>query len=60
MISMAEIDDVEDWLIDQSLGRPDLASMFAEMCEKLLANTVIENYSIELRDYRIFGALLGR
>ncbi|CTQ56546.1 Adenylate cyclase 1 [Roseibium album] len=35
MISMAEIDGVEDWLIDQSLGRPDLATMFAQMCEKL-------------------------
>ena len=35
MISMAEIDNVEDWLIDQSLGSPDLGSMFGEMCERL-------------------------
>lgn len=37
MISMAEIDGVEDWLIDQSLGSPDLGSMFGEMCERLRA-----------------------
>lgn len=35
MISMAEIDDIEDWLIGQALGSPNLASMFAEMCERL-------------------------
>lgn len=35
MISMAEIDGIEDWLIDQALGSPDMASMFAEMCERL-------------------------
>ncbi|MBO6892002.1 MAG: adenylate/guanylate cyclase domain-containing protein [Roseibium sp.] len=43
MISMAEIDDVEDWLIDQSLGRPDVATMFAQMCQKLrLCNVPID------------------
>lgn len=35
MISMAEIDDIEDWLIGQALGSPDMAKMFAEMCERL-------------------------
>ena len=35
MISMAKIDDIEDWLIGQALGSPDMAKMFAEMCEKL-------------------------
>ncbi len=35
MISMAEIDGVEDWLIGQALGSPNMASMFAQMCEKL-------------------------
>ncbi len=35
MISMAEIDGIEDWLIGQALGSPDMASMFAEMCERL-------------------------
>ena len=35
MISMAEIDDIEDWLIGQALGSPNMASMFAEMCERL-------------------------
>jgi len=35
MISMAEIDDIEDWLIGQALGTPDLAAMFGEMCERL-------------------------
>jgi len=35
MISMAEIDGIEDWLIDQALGSPDMAAMFAEMCERL-------------------------
>ncbi|WP_428648885.1 adenylate/guanylate cyclase domain-containing protein, partial [Roseibium sp.] len=32
---MAEIDGVEDWLIGQALGSPNMASMFAQMCEKL-------------------------
>ena len=35
MISMAEIDGIEDWLIDQALGAPDLAVMFGEMCTRL-------------------------
>ncbi|KZM50476.1 adenylate/guanylate cyclase domain-containing protein [Labrenzia sp. OB1] len=35
MISMKEIDGVEDWLIGQALGSPDMAAMFAEMCERL-------------------------
>lgn len=35
MISMADIDSIEDWLIGQALGSPDLAEMFAEMCERL-------------------------
>lgn len=35
MISMAKIDDIEDWLIGQALGSPDMAKMFAEMCERL-------------------------
>ncbi|MCX2725198.1 adenylate/guanylate cyclase domain-containing protein [Roseibium salinum] len=35
MIDMAEIDGIEDWLIDQALGSPDMATMFAEMCERL-------------------------
>jgi len=35
MISMAEIDGIEDWLIDQALGAPDLAVMFGEMCDRL-------------------------
>ncbi len=35
MISMTEIDGIEDWLIGQALGSPDLAGMFAEMCERL-------------------------
>lgn len=35
MISMAKIDDIEDWLIGQALGSPDMANMFAEMCERL-------------------------
>jgi len=35
MISMAKIDDIEDWLIGQALGSPDMATMFAEMCERL-------------------------
>lgn len=37
MIDMADIDGVEDWLIDQALGSPNLAAMFAEMCERLRA-----------------------
>lgn len=35
MISMAKIDDIEDWLIGQALGSPDLAEMFAQMCERM-------------------------
>lgn len=35
MISMAEIDGIEDWLIGQALGTPDMATMFGEMCERL-------------------------
>ena len=35
MISMVEIDGIEDWLIDQALGTPDLGVMFGEMCERL-------------------------
>ena len=35
MISMADIDGIEDWLISQALGRPDMTAMFAEMCERL-------------------------
>ncbi|MCV0428985.1 MAG: adenylate/guanylate cyclase domain-containing protein [Roseibium sp.] len=35
MISMVEIDGIEDWLIGQALGRPDMTAMFAEMCERL-------------------------
>lgn len=37
--------------LDLSESDPDLArSNVAAMCEKLLANTVIENYTIELAD----------
>ncbi len=35
MNTMAEIDDIEDWLIGQALGAPDMAAMFGEMCERL-------------------------
>lgn len=35
MINMADIDGIEDWLIGQALGTPDMASMFGEMCERL-------------------------
>ncbi|PVB61547.1 adenylate/guanylate cyclase domain-containing protein [Labrenzia sp. 011] len=35
MISMSEIDGIEDWLIGLALGSPDMATMFAELCEKL-------------------------
>ncbi|POF30429.1 adenylate/guanylate cyclase domain-containing protein [Roseibium marinum] len=35
MISMTEIDGIEEWLIGQALGSPDMATMFAEMCERL-------------------------
>ncbi|TYC53417.1 adenylate/guanylate cyclase domain-containing protein [Rhodobacterales bacterium] len=35
MIDMADIDSIEDWLIDQALGRPELTDMFAELCERL-------------------------
>ncbi|MHA7776270.1 adenylate/guanylate cyclase domain-containing protein [Roseibium sp. M-1] len=32
---MSQIDGIEDWLIDQALGAPDLGVMFGEMCERL-------------------------
>ncbi|WP_299479012.1 adenylate/guanylate cyclase domain-containing protein [uncultured Roseibium sp.] len=32
---MAKIDDIEDWLIGQALGSPDMAKMFAQMCERM-------------------------
>lgn len=35
MISMADIDGIEDWMIGQALGTPDMAAMFGEMCERL-------------------------
>jgi len=31
-------------------SKEEAEAQIAKMCEKLLANTVIENYSIELRD----------
>lgn len=34
----------------QATSADDAEKEIAKMCEKLLANTVIENYSIELRD----------
>ena len=40
-------------VIDLELGESDAAaarSKLTEMCEKLLANTVIEKYEIELKD----------
>lgn len=37
MISMAKIDEIEDWMISQALGSPNLGKMFAEMCERLRA-----------------------
>jgi phosphoribosylformylglycinamidine synthase PurS subunit len=40
-------------VIDLELSEPDAAKAKAslkEMCEKLLANTVIEKYEIELKD----------
>jgi len=37
MINMADIDGIEDWLIGQALGRPNLATLFADMCKKLRA-----------------------
>ncbi|MFT6659077.1 MAG: phosphoribosylformylglycinamidine synthase [Maritalea sp.] len=38
-----------DLKIDAS-SKEEAETQIAKMCEKLLANTVIENYSIELRD----------
>lgn len=35
MISMSDIDNIEDWLIGQALGDPEMAPMFAELCEQL-------------------------
>jgi adenylate cyclase len=35
MINMADIDGIEDWLIGQALGSPDMAAMFGEMCDRL-------------------------
>jgi adenylate cyclase len=35
MIDMMEIDGIEDWLIGEALGDPDMTTLFAEMCERL-------------------------
>ncbi len=35
MIDMMEIDGIEDWLIGEALGNPDMTTLFAEMCERL-------------------------
>lgn len=35
MIDMADIERVEDWLIEQALGRPEMTAMFGQLCEKL-------------------------
>jgi adenylate cyclase len=35
MINMADIDGIEDWLIGQALGSPDMPAMFGEMCDRL-------------------------
>jgi len=40
MISMADIDGIEDWLIGQALGTPNMADMFGEMCVRLRACNV--------------------
>ncbi|WP_208996900.1 adenylate/guanylate cyclase domain-containing protein [Roseibium denhamense] len=37
---MADIDQIEEWLIGQALSSPDLPAMFAEMCERLRACNV--------------------
>ncbi len=47
MISMAEIDGIEDWLIDQALGNPNMAEMFAEMCTRLqLCNVPLDRATL--------------
>ncbi|WP_420413312.1 adenylate/guanylate cyclase domain-containing protein [Roseibium sp.] len=35
MIDMMDIDAVEDWLIGEALGDPDMTQLFAELCERL-------------------------
>ncbi|CTQ77229.1 adenylate/guanylate cyclase domain-containing protein [Roseibium alexandrii] len=35
MIDMMEIDGIEDWLIGEALGDPDMTNLFAELCERL-------------------------
>ncbi|WP_417695380.1 adenylate/guanylate cyclase domain-containing protein [Roseibium sp.] len=37
MVDMAEIDQVEDWLIGQALMNPHVPTMFGELCERLRA-----------------------
>jgi len=35
MIDMMDIDAIEDWLIGEALGDPEIAPLFAELCERL-------------------------
>ncbi|XYK79245.1 MAG: adenylate/guanylate cyclase domain-containing protein [Labrenzia sp.] len=35
MIDMMEIDGIEDWLIGEALGDPDMTNLFAGLCERL-------------------------
>ena len=35
MIDMMEIDGIEDWLIGEALGDPEMTPLFAELCERL-------------------------
>lgn len=37
MVTMAEIDEVEDWLIGQALLDPHVPEMFGELCDRLRA-----------------------
>jgi phosphoribosylformylglycinamidine synthase len=47
-VSGARVGKIIELELDPGLGRDDAERQVAEMCEKLLANTVIESYRVEI------------
>ncbi|WP_349358421.1 adenylate/guanylate cyclase domain-containing protein [Stappia sp.] len=37
MKTTPQLEDIEDWLIREALGQPDIGQMFVDMCERMLA-----------------------
>jgi phosphoribosylformylglycinamidine synthase subunit PurS len=47
-VAAARVGKVIELELENGLAKPDAEKRVKEMCEKLLANTVIESYRIEL------------